>query len=98
MKVPKSLAEWSTYHYDSINFKGFNNSHEKFLKNVADYTLFLDDKLLAGSGRYFQMIARFYSKILKSRIDHDFYYFMYELYPLKGINNMRKKLSSRNNR
>jgi radical SAM superfamily enzyme YgiQ (UPF0313 family) len=98
MKLPKSLTEWSTYHYDSINFKGFNNSHEKFLKNVADYTLFLDDKLLAGSGRYFQMIARFYSKILKSRIDHDFYYFMYELYPLKGINNMRKKLSSRNNR
>lgn len=97
MKLPSSLAEWATYHYDNINFNCFNSSHEKFLENAAYYTTFLDDKLLAGSNRYLQFIARLYSMILKFRIDHNFYPFMYELYPLRGIRSMRKKLLAGDN-
>jgi radical SAM superfamily enzyme YgiQ (UPF0313 family) len=94
MKLPNSLDEWSTYHYENINFDVFENHHKKFIENVAYYTNFLDYKMHVDLGLHRKLIAMLYSRILKFRIEQDFYPFMLELLPLKYFRNKVKPLKA----
>jgi radical SAM superfamily enzyme YgiQ (UPF0313 family) len=96
MKFPESLEEWATYHYDKINYDGFNAKHKKFLKDIHYYTTFLDTKLLVDQSQYLELISKLYSKILKFRLDHEFYSLMYEHYPLRSSQKIRKRLLGKN--
>jgi radical SAM superfamily enzyme YgiQ (UPF0313 family) len=83
MNFPKSLEEWYNYHYDRINYDKFNEKHKKFLEDFYYYTSFLDSKLSMDRTQYIKFISNIYSRILNFRLDHGFYGFTHELYPLK---------------
>jgi hypothetical protein len=91
MKLPGSLKEWATYHYGKVSYDGFSRRHNQFLKDMHRYTFFLDDGLLNGIGKLFNLISTLYSRLLTFRIEHGFYRCMYELYPLKILQKARHR-------
>jgi hypothetical protein len=97
MKFPDSLSEWTTHYYAKLNYKGFNSRHKKFLEDISYYTTFLDRKIHVNRNEYLRFIAKIYSKLLMFRIERDFYYFLFELYLLKGGRRIIKKLAARKN-
>ena len=92
MRFPASLEGWATYHYDRINYNGFNKQHRTFLEDMNSYTIFLDRKLFNSLSKYLSLVSYLYSRILSFRINRGFYSFMYELYPLKILQKIRSWL------
>ena len=91
MKFPNSLDGWATYHYDKINYNGFDADHKNFLQDMNFYTVFLDSKLPDGLSKYFGFASHLYSKILSFRINHEYYSGLFELYPLKTLQKIRHR-------
>ena len=92
MEFPRSFEEWSNYHYDKLNYDGFDGSHKKFLEKCHYYSTFLDKKLSMGHKPYIKLITSMYSEILQFRVDRNCYSFMWELHPLKIAQKIRKRL------
>jgi len=92
MKFPTSLEGWATYHYDRINYNGFNKEHRDFLKDMNFYTIFLDRKLFDGLSKYLRPVSYLYSKTLSFRIDRRCYSCMYELYLIKMLQKFQSRL------
>jgi radical SAM superfamily enzyme YgiQ (UPF0313 family) len=95
MKFPKSLEEWSTYHFDRINYNGFSAEHKRFLEDMQFYTSFLDQKVFVEHKPFLKFISNLYSKILKFRLAHRLYSFRFELYPLRVGQKIRNRLSNK---
>ena len=96
MKFPETLTEWATYHYDKLNYNGFNSPHRKFLLDMTYYTTFLDNKLSDGIDPHLRLISKVYSRILSFRIQRGFYACRYELYPLKMLKQIRSRPQNKN--
>lgn len=94
MKLPSSLQEWADYHYDKINYNGFDERHKRFLEDIHYYTSFLDKKLRLTQPRHRRLISDIYSGILKFRLNRRFYSYMYELYPLRIVQKIRSGVKS----
>lgn len=95
MQFPKSLEGWADYHYDKINYRGFSIKHQRFLANSHFYSTFLDKKMRVGNPQYVRMVSHLYSKMLRFRVEHGFYQFLHELYPLKIGRKIRNSLLAR---
>lgn len=98
MRFPGSLDGWANYHFDKINYNGFSARHRRFLEDCHFYSTFLDKKLRASHSQYLKVISNLYCKILKYRLEHEFYQFLYELYPLKVGRKIRNRWFARGSR
>jgi radical SAM superfamily enzyme YgiQ (UPF0313 family) len=92
MKYPEDLKGWAQYNYDKINYDRFDAGHKKFLEDSHYYSTFLDSKINIDRTQYTKLVANLYSKFLGLRIDHACYSLMWELYPLKICQMIRRRI------
>jgi radical SAM superfamily enzyme YgiQ (UPF0313 family) len=88
MPYPKSLEDWIDLEYSKINYTQSNKTREeiRFMENAYRFTHFLNRDIYSGeSGLLKRTLASFYSKIIRFRVKHSFYFFMPEMFLRKII-------------
>lgn len=82
MPYPKSLEDWIDMDYSKVNYiESIKTKKEiEFIENSQHIANYLNSEVYSEkTGMLKRTLARFYSKIVRNRVKHNFYFFMPEL-------------------